>query len=366
MPDNSVNLANLQAALQQAGNPWVAGTTSMTQLSDAERAVRLGATPPPGVASVDEIVQREPPAAGAAASVGAPAAHDWRNVGGKNFVTSVKDQGGCGSCVAFGTIGTIEITWRVQRNTPDFAVDLSEASLYYCNGQVDQVNCSTGWWPDNALKTCENPGVTDEACFVYTAGNQACSRCADWQNRLVKVTAHHALTGQPAAMKEWLATRGALDACFVVYDDFFAYKSGVYKHVSGNKAGGHCVVVVGYDDAQGCWICRNSWGTGWGDGGFFKIAYGEKDTAFESWGIFAVDGILETMWLNNKTIVGLWTIDQDRNAWVYVSDIGWRRIAFDNDNIFFDLLAQLSTAKAGHRPVNLFEDQGIITQVYVL
>ena len=56
-----------------------------------------------------------------------------------------------------------------------------------------------------------------------------------------------------------------------MYQDFFAYKSGVYRHVTGGVAGGHCVTLIGYDDGQGCWIAKNQWGTGWGDGGFFKI-----------------------------------------------------------------------------------------------
>jgi hypothetical protein len=39
--------------------------------------------------------------------------------------------------------------------------------------------------------------------------------------------------------------------------------------------GNHAICVIGYDDTQNCWICKNSWGTGWGDSGFFKIAYGQ-------------------------------------------------------------------------------------------
>ena len=78
-----------------------------------------------------------------------------------------------------------------------------------------------------------------------------------------------------AAIKDWIASRGAVTGCFLVYDDFFAYRSGVYRHVSGALAGGHCVAIIGYDDAQSCWICKNSWGPGWGDAGFFRIAYGE-------------------------------------------------------------------------------------------
>ena len=82
--------------------------------------------------------------------------------------------------------------------------------------------------------------------------------------------------------------------------------------------------------------------------------------------MWAVEGILETGWLNNVRVIGLWAIDQDRNAWAYLSGVGWRKIAPDNDNIFFDLLRLLAAAKEGARPVNVYQDVGVIKQIYVL
>jgi hypothetical protein len=46
--------------------------------------------------------------------------------------------------------------------------------------------------------------------------------------------------------------------------------------------------------------------------------------------------------------------------------IGWRRIATDNDNIFFDLLTQLTSAKTAKSPVNVYQENGVIKQAYVL
>jgi C1A family cysteine protease len=176
------------------------------------------------------------------------------------------------------------------------------------------------------------------------------------------VTASHSVNA--ADIKAGLQN-GPVSACFVVYNDFFSYKSGVYTHVTGTVAGGHCISMVGYDDAAGCWICKNSWGTGWGENGFFRIAYGQ--CSIESWAVVAPDAVAETFWLNNRRVLGLWTIDQDRNAWAYLDgNIGWRRIAYDNDNIFMDTLNQLSAAKLAKRPVNVYEEQGVIKQTYVL
>ena len=77
------------------------------------------------------------------------------------------------------------------------------------------------------------------------------------------------------ARKNYLSSTGLCAAVFHVYEDFFAYKSGIYKHVAGNEVGLHCVEVIGYSEADSCWICKNSWGTNWGDDGFFRIAYGQ-------------------------------------------------------------------------------------------
>jgi hypothetical protein len=60
-----------------------------------------------------------------------------------------------------------------------------------------------------------------------------------------------------------------------VYDDFYDYTTGRYEYVYGNYVGLHQVVCVGYSDSGGYWICKNSWGSTWGEGGYFKIKYGE-------------------------------------------------------------------------------------------
>jgi hypothetical protein len=59
-----------------------------------------------------------------------------------------------------------------------------------------------------------------------------------------------------------------------VYEDFFSYSSGVYKHISGDVVGGHVVLVVGYDDPGQYFIVKNSWGD-WGERGYFRIDYSE-------------------------------------------------------------------------------------------
>jgi len=257
----------------------------------------------------------------------------------------------------------VEGTFRRQLNDPNRAVDFSEAHLFYCIARAQGRNCGNGWWCDKGLDAFKTDGVVDEACYPYVAGDQNCTnRCADWQNRLTKISGWRTITSV-AQMKEWISTRGPLSCAFTVYNDFFSYRSGVYRHVSGAAAGGHCVSCIGYNDAGRYWICKNSWGDKWGDKGFFSIGYGECGIDAQMW---AVESVIETLWVNGAKVLGLWTIDQERNAWVFLDKgIGWRRIAFDNDVIFADLLTLFSSAKLTKSPVNVYLDAGVIKQVYV-
>jgi len=62
---------------------------------------------------------------------------------------------------------------------------------------------------------------------------------------------------------------------FDVYEDFYEYDGGIYERNSNKYTGGHIVAIVGYSDAGQYWICKNSWTTGWGEDGYFRIKYGE-------------------------------------------------------------------------------------------
>lgn len=366
--DNGFSVETLRQKVQEAGAEWEVGETTLTRLPPSERERRLGFTPPPGEASVDEmhaaLVQGVTAEFEAAETIGAPASFDLRNVGGKSYVTPIKDQKSCGSCVAFGTVASVESTVAYERRDPSIVLDLSEAQLFYCWAKAEGRNCSNGWWPERAFMAFRDKGVTFEDYFPYTPGDQACNVNADWPNRNAKVTSYQKLASV-AAMKDWISTHGAIAACFVVYEDFFAYKTGVYKHVSGNQVGGHCVSIVGYDDPGGYWICKNSWGTGWGESGFFKIAYGQ--CGIETWsGPFGGLGVVVTQWLNNRTVQGLWANESQLNAWAYLSGAGWRKLAPSSDQVTLTLLADMIAAKAASRPVNVLDVGGTITTAYVL
>ncbi|EER04924.1 cathepsin b, putative, partial [Perkinsus marinus ATCC 50983] len=76
--------------------------------------------------------------------------------------------------------------------------------------------------------------------------------------------------------KNAIRTDGPVSASFIVYEDFLAYRSGVYKHTSGKELGGHAVKIIGWGEetGQAYWLVVNSWNEDWGDNGLFKIALG--------------------------------------------------------------------------------------------
>lgn len=305
--------------LTQNRATWAATVTPLSHLPEAQKKLRLGFEPEPNTPSLTdrETKARAAHLAGvaphalaahpaAAPGIAVPAtAHpgsfDWRSVGGRNFITAVRDQGGCGSCVAFGTLATIEGACRVARNDPDYPIDLSEAQLFYCLARAQGRNCGNGWWPGNALDAMKGGGVADDTCYPYTPGDQNCTGlCRDWEMRATRIIGWHSITNA-GQIKDWLATRGPVATCFTVYDDFFSYSQGVYHHVTGGVAGGHCVSVVGYDDGASCWICKNSWGPGWGDHGFFRIGYGECGIDYQ---MQAIEGVVTHKTILSDSAIG--------------------------------------------------------------
>jgi hypothetical protein len=113
--------------------------------------------------------------------------------------------------------------------------------------------------------------------------------CQDWQSRAIKISGFQRLSPQnefyPDLLKPAIMVQPLL-CSMQVYDDFRYYTGGVYQHVSGDYLGGHAVVIVGWDDSSGCWICKNSWDTNWGEEGYFRIKWEDCSIGGESTFIF--------------------------------------------------------------------------------
>lgn len=303
-----IEIAKLNTDLATAKARWQARQTVHSTLSDAQKRALLGVI----VDQAALAAAMRPAATAAAPQAGFAPAVDWRNHNG-NHVSPVKDQMNCGSCVSFGTCALVESMSSIEHGQ---LLDLSEADLHFCSSHGP--SCG-GWWPDQALGQVKARGVSDDACFPYASAgipNPHCSPCANRDARAVKITTQGTLSNS-VDRKNYISSTGPVTCIIHVFDDFFSYASGVYHHVSGPDVGLHCIEVVGYSEAEGCWICKNSWGPGWGDGGFVKIAYGQCgiDTEFP---FFTARGVVlppTAQWHGFEGLGGILTSRPNAVSW---------------------------------------------------
>lgn len=259
-------LETIKKAIKDKGVSWTAGENSVTKLSPEARKRLCGAI----------LVPQTEPEITLKAKKAAPPSWDWRNIGGVNWTTPIRDQGQCGSCVAFGALGALEPLVRIDVGSPTLPINLSEQHLFSCGGGL----CDYGWYSSSAANYLKNYGTPDEACYPYFSGNGVdypCSgTCPDWKSRVIKISQWSWVTNNPENIKTALL-QTPLSTTMAVYRDFFYYTGGIYEHTWGSLEGYHQIAFVGYvdDGTDRYWICKNSWGTGWGEQGWFRIKFGE-------------------------------------------------------------------------------------------
>ncbi len=268
----------IAAAIHAKGVHWVAEENSVSRLSQEEKKNRVGTFVSAALKGDNEHGQ---PSSGSGTatstpSVGTtgtlPATFDWRNYNGYDYVTPVKDQGNCGSCWAFSTTAALESNVLITKGA--FS-NLSEQILVSCSGAG---SCSGGYI-DKASNYFINTGIPDENFYPYTATNGSCANAiTGWQNYTDQISNWYWVSvSSPTVdtLKTWLNNYGPLVTTMNVYTDFYYYSGGIYSYTTGSYVGGHGVLLVGYDDTNQYFIVKNSWGTGWGESGYFRIAYSE-------------------------------------------------------------------------------------------
>lgn len=77
------------------------------------------------------------------------------------------------------------------------------------------------------------------------------------------------------------------------------------------------------------------------------------------------EGFGASTWHSNKKITALWSIDQNRNSWIHITDVGWKQLADNSDSAVVALTTLGAQAKQMNATVNVYEDGGKITQIYV-
>jgi C1A family cysteine protease len=200
------------------------------------------------------------------------------NVDLRTKMPAIYDQGQLGSCTANAISGAFEFE-LLKQNAPDFMP--SRLFIYYNERAIENtVNTDSGAQIRDGIKSVATQGVCPEAMWPYIISEftqKPQSNCyEDALNHLV--TSYHRLTQDVNQLKSCLAEGYPFVFGFTVYDSFESQQvaqSGVLNlPAPGEKAiGGHAVMAVGYDDKSQRFIIRNSWGTDWGQQGYFTMPY---------------------------------------------------------------------------------------------
>lgn len=244
------------------GGSAIHGITIFSDLSQAEFESRY-LTADESLRTVDRTVDT---------SLGAPDASlglvDWSG----KYTTPVKDQGYCGSCWAFSATEQIESD---AIRTLGVSYVLSPEQITQCATKAS--GCGGGWTEVAYDYVKSAGGIVTEATYPYTSYQGVTGACrVDTSKAVIKVSGYTTVKGE-SAMASYVQSKGPLSVCLDA-SSWNSYKGGIVT--SCGKRVDHCVQAVGVDaSASGYWKVRNSWGTGWGESGYIRLAYGKNTCA---------------------------------------------------------------------------------------
>ncbi|VDK88827.1 unnamed protein product [Litomosoides sigmodontis] len=206
-----------------------------------------------------------------------PKRMDWRSLGA---VTTVKDQGSCGSCWTFSAVGALEGQHFLRTGN---LIELSEQNLLDCssNDIYGNLGCDGGLMMDAFQYVAENNGIDTGESYPYD-GYQSFCRYSNLTRGTTAFGGRLLPEGDELQLQAAIATIGpisvAINAKFLQF-----YKRGVFSTPKCSSTLNHAVLAVGYgtekvklkngtEKAVDYWLIKNSWSKHWGIGGYLKLA----------------------------------------------------------------------------------------------
>jgi cathepsin L len=199
---------------------------------------------------------------------GAPDSIDWRT---KGAVTSVKDQGQCGSCWTFSATGAIEGAWAIAKGQ---LIDLSEEQLVECaTGMSYGSHGCNGGIMEGAFKYVIEHGQCSLSSYPYTSGTGESGSCKSCSSVAHMSSCSDVKPNDQISLKAALAKQPVAVAISADTRVFQSYTSGVITSSSCYTSLDHGVLAVGYGTENGIeyYLVKNSWGESWGENGYVKI-----------------------------------------------------------------------------------------------
>ncbi len=193
-----------------------------------------------------------------------PLEKDWRK---ENAVTSVKNQGNCGSCWAFSTTGSIEGIVAIKNEE---LFNISEQQLVDCSNDYGNDGCEGGLM-DNGFKYVIDNGLCSEKEYPYEAVDGNCKECKS----IIEIKNYHDIESNEKVLKRAVSQQPVSVAIQANLSSFRFYSNGVYSDPMCGNGLDHGVLIVGYGYDlmlnKEYWIVKNSWGEDWGENGYIRI-----------------------------------------------------------------------------------------------
>lgn len=222
-----------------------------------------------------------------------PTTYDLRSLG---KVTSVKYQGGCGACWAFATYGSLEST-LLTAETRDF----SENNLKNLHG-FDFGHCSGGNWDMSTAYLGRWSGPVNEADDPYNESSSYSPPGLTVQKHVQEVFIYPERTSSTDndILKQAVVDHGAVMTSYYHSDTYYHSTNHAY-YCGSTTTTNHAVAIVGWDNnypasnfnstppGNGAFIVKNSWGTWWGENGYFYVSYYDANFAYNGGAVFTAE-----------------------------------------------------------------------------